>query len=152
MPVSPFLYLLSLGLGIAINVLFCLTLIKTLSYIRESNRTISPALVWLLLIPGFNTLWNFFVVARLSQSIRKELESRDFEVSGSPTLIIGLIYSFLSALVLFISPDMLKEQSIGLGIFGLAVIIAFVQYWTKVNWYKKVFQKDSEANYPDEQV
>jgi hypothetical protein len=80
------------------------------------------------------------------------LESRDFEVSGSPTLIIGLIYSFLSALVLFISPDMLKEQSIGLGIFGLAVIIAFVQYWTKVNWYKKVFQKDSEANYPDEQV
>lgn len=147
--ISPILILISLGIGIAINVLFCLSLIKTLSFIKEENRKISPSLIWLLLIPFLNNFWNFVVAVRMSQSIKNELESRNFEFEGNPTLVVGLLYSVLAGLVLFIpTPQDLKSYSIGISILGIVVIICFAQYWLKINWYRNILKNDTEDSNP----
>ena len=62
--------LLGLGLGIlalivlfilAIQVLICFLLHKCYQRIPQPFRKMEAGLVWLLLIPCFNLIWNFFV-------------------------------------------------------------------------------------------
>lgn len=149
--ISPVLYLFSIGIGVAINVFFCLALIKTLSLVKEENRKITPILVWLILIPGFNVLWNFFVVIRMSQSIKNELDSREFEVEGNPTLYVGLSYAILSSIILFVPTPKDLNYSVGMGILAIAIIVAFVQYWMKIVWYGKVLRQDSDESEVQEQ-
>lgn len=149
--ISPVLYLFSIAIGVAINVFFCLALIKTLSLVKEENRKITPILVWLILIPGFNVLWNFFVVIRMSQSIKNELDSREFEVEGNPTLYVGLSYAILSSIILFVPTPKDLNYSVGMGILAIAIIVAFVQYWMKIVWYGKVLRQDSDESEVQEQ-
>jgi len=144
--ISPVLYLFSIAIGVAINVFFCLALIKTLSLVKEENRKITPILIWLILIPGFNVLWNFFVVIRMSQSIKNELDSREFEVEGNPTLYVGLSYAILSSIILFVPAPKDLNYSVGMGVLALAIIVAFVQYWMKIVWYGKVLRQDSDES------
>lgn len=150
--ISPILYYLFLALNLAINIFFCLALIRTLSLVKEVNRRMAPVLIWLLLIPGFNTFWNFFVAFKLSQSIKNELDSRDFEVNGEPTLfsglsysIIGTIYLILSLVILFNPQEKESNLAVAFNVSGLLVIVTFIQYWMKVIWYKKVLQNDEEG-------
>jgi hypothetical protein len=140
------LNLFALAFEILIKSLFALAIIKTLNEISEKNRKITPTLVWLLVIPGFNVLWNFFVALRLSQSLKDELDERNFEVQGKPTLIIGLAYAIISSSALFIPPPKDVQHSLVYGVIGIAAIVTFVQYWMKINWYKKVLQNDLVEN------
>lgn len=149
--ISPVLYLISIAIGVAINVFFCLALVKTLSLVKEENRRITPVLIWLILIPGFNVLWNFFVVIRMSQSIKNELDSREFEVEGNPTLYVGLSYAILSSIILFVPTPKDLNYSVGMGILAIAIIVAFVQYWMKIVWYGKVLRQDSDESEVQEQ-
>jgi hypothetical protein len=144
--ISPVLYLISIAIGVAINVFFCLALVKTLSLVKEENRKITPILIWLILIPGFNVLWNFFVVIRMSQSIKNELDSREFEVEGNPTLYVGLSYAILSSVILFVPTPKDLNYSLGVGVLAIAIIVAFVQYWMKIVWYGKVLKQDSDES------
>jgi hypothetical protein len=146
------LNLFALAFEILIKSLFAMAIIKTLNEVSEKNRKITPNLVWLLVIPGFNIMWNFFVAIRLSQSLKEELDERNFEVNGKPTLIIGLAYAIVSSSALFIPPPKDVQNSLLYGVLGIAAIVTFVQYWMKINWYKKVLQNDSVENESKEQL
>ena len=146
------LNLFALAFEVLIKSLFAMAIIKTLNEVSEKNRKITPNLVWLLVIPGFNIMWNFFVAIRLSQSLKEELDERNFEVNAKPTLIIGLAYAIVSSAALFIPPPKDVQNSILYGILGIAAIVTFVQYWMKINWYKKVLQNDSVENQSKEQL
>ncbi len=138
----------SLGLialiGISITIFFCLTLYNTLNLIKAENRRINPVTVWLLFIPGFNMIWNFFVVSGITSSLREELLSRNYEVTEKPAFISGLGYSIISLLAVF--PYFIKipeDWFWALGTVGLLQLIFFVQYWIKVNWYKNILKNDN---------
>ncbi|HEY0054191.1 MAG TPA: hypothetical protein VGB63_02445 [Pedobacter sp.] len=146
------LNLFALAFEVLIKSLFVLAIIKTLDEISQKNRKITPALVWLLVIPGFNVLWNFYVAIRLSQSLKIELDERNFEVKGQPTLIIGIAYAAISSSALFIPPPKDIQNSLVYGVIGIAAIITFAQYWMKIIWYKKVLQNDSVENTEKEQL
>src|SRR4051794_22463504 len=53
-----------------------LTLQWTLQRCRVANRTLSPGLVWLNLIPVLGVAWTFHTVACVSSSLRREYHSR----------------------------------------------------------------------------
>lgn len=146
------LNLFALAFEVLIKSLFALAVIKTLNEISEKNRKITPALVWLLVIPGFNVLWNFYVALRLSQSLKTELDERNFEVKGHPTLIIGIAYAAISSSALFIPPPKDIQNSLVYGVIGIAAIITFAQYWMKIIWYKKVLQNDAVENTEKQQL
>lgn len=151
---------------IIVTVFFCLNLYNTLSLIRPENRKLHPAAVWLLFVPLFNFVWNFFVVIAVSSSLRNELEDRNFDVTERPGLVSGMIYSVISFLVgsapyilmaagiEVLSTEELTKISeghvssgqgliIATGILGLLQLIFFIQYWMKISWYKNILKKDN---------
>lgn len=59
----------------AINVFVCWLLSGCYKRIPQEHRKLEPGLVWLLLIPCFSLVWNFFVYPRLAQSYRSYFAS-----------------------------------------------------------------------------
>ena len=59
---------------IAIHVLICWLISSALSAVPEEHREMEPGLVWLLLIPCFSIIWNFFVFPKVSRSMNIECE------------------------------------------------------------------------------
>jgi hypothetical protein len=149
-------------LGIAVLItytiifLFCRSLVKTLSYVDEENRAISPFIIWLLLVPVLNYLVNFLVVFGLSKSISRELESRDFEEERRPTFLPGILFASLSFVIAVVV--LLSSYGINLptAVFPAFAIVAFsqifffVQYWMKVIWYKNILKNDEEETSQEE--
>ena len=130
-------------IGLVITILFCLTLYNTLKLVKPENRKIKPLSVWLLFLPGFNLVWNFFVVVGMSLSIKNELLSRDYEVTENPGFLSGLGYSIVSCLaVIPYLVQVPKDWFWALGIVGILQLIFFVQFWMKVNWHKNILKDD----------
>lgn len=122
--------------------LFLFTQQKTIKLIQPHNRSIAPGEVFLQLIPLFGMVWQFFVVTRLSDSIRRELGERTFTfeapVSNNeqyirPTYRIGITYCVLFCC--YIIPF--------IGSFAfLAGMVCWIIYWVQLwNYKKKLEQK-----------
>ena len=104
-------------------VFYLLTLQKALSRCAPERRTLLPGQVWLLLIPFFNLVWNFFVVSRVASTLANEFRARKLPVESEPGKAIGLAYSILFA-------------SCVVPILGFVAVVAgvvcWVIYWVKI--------------------
>lgn len=110
-------------------IFYILTLQKALERCAVSSRTMQPGMVWLLLVPLFNMIWNFFVVLALAKSL-----ANDFARRGMP------------------SPEPEPGQSIGLAmsicaccgvipilgvLASLASLVLWIMYWVKIADYSR---------------
>ena len=132
-------------IGITVNVLFLLNQQNTLKAIQPENRLIRPGEVWLQLIPFFSIVWQFIVVTRISDSIKREFESwqndsilglPDAEAAQllniRPTYDIGIAYCIL--ICCSIIPF--------LGTFAaIAGIVCWIIYWIKLAEYKRMIER-----------
>ena len=90
-------------------------------------RKLDPALVWLLLIPCFNSIWNFFVYPKLSDSFAAYFQSIGDNSVGDCGRGLGLAYSICC--VVSIIPF--------LGcLTGLASLVLLILYLVKANELK----------------
>lgn len=145
---------------------FCFTITRALAHVSPENQDIKPKWVWLLLIPGFNWIWNFFVAVKLSSSLKKELMDRDFDVANRPTFAQGMLYAVISlisvipSLMIRMSATTVEEMmnatkeipdnmAMAIEIIGILQIILFLTYWSKISWYKNVLEKDEQKEYED---
>lgn len=134
--------LLFLALFFVPAVLFLLTQKRTIRLIQPRNRRIGPGEVFLQLIPLFGMVWQFFVVTRLSDSIRKELGETTFsfeetpaahsEKKERPTYRIGITYCILFCC--YILPY------IGSYLF-LGGMVCWIIYWVQLYRYKKKLEE-----------
>lgn len=132
-------------------IFFLMTEYKTLQLIRPGNRRMMPGLVWLQLIPLFGQVWQFIVVTRIADSIKKELESPrgdsilglsdTFAAGGSagkPTLWLGSVYCTMNVFVivmnLFKDPDAFVTP---VAVVGLSSIGCWIVYWVTLAGYKR---------------
>ena len=60
-------------------IFYILTLQKALERCAPVARTMTPGMVWLLLVPFFSLIWHFFVVMAIAKSMANEFARR-----GSP--------------------------------------------------------------------
>jgi hypothetical protein len=60
--------LLMLAVVYAVLIVVCYLLYTALLALPQQHRRMDPGLVWLLLIPLFNLVWNFFVFLRVPES------------------------------------------------------------------------------------
>jgi hypothetical protein len=135
---STFYQLLFLALFFIPAILFLLTQQSTIKLIQPQNRSLSPGEVFLQLVPLFGMVWQFFVVIRLSDSIRRELGERTFSFEDSPivysakdsrpTFKIGIIYCTLFCC--YILPF------VGEFLF-MAGTVCWIVYWVRLYQYKK---------------
>ncbi len=84
--------LIILAIGIAINVVICALLSSAFKRVPPPFRKLEPGLVWLLLIPCFSLIWNFFVFPRFSQSYRGYFDASGRTDVGDCGAAVGLAY------------------------------------------------------------
>jgi uncharacterized membrane protein YphA (DoxX/SURF4 family) len=141
MPGGSELTLILLALFIIPSIFYLITLQKTLEAVTPANRKMPPGQVWLLLIPLFNYIWQFFTVSNIADSIKLECERLNIPVSEErPTYNIGLTKNILS-LCVFI-------PFFG-GLASLAFIVCWIIYWVKVNEYKKLINANKDNDILD---
>jgi hypothetical protein len=75
---------------------------KTLNCCAPENRSMSPGMVWLMLIPFVNIVWHFFVVINVYKSLRTEFQKRGIAEDLEPSKKLGLIISILVPCVIII--------------------------------------------------
>jgi hypothetical protein len=137
---------------IFIAVLFLLAQHNTLKAIKPENRLITPGQVWIQLIPILGQIWQFFIVTRIADSIRKEITSRQDdsilgfsdaaaveEINKRPTFLIGITYC-----ILFTTGIILKFISLPRiqGWFSLSGMICWIIYWVQLaKWKRKLIRQ-----------
>ncbi|MFM7769689.1 MAG: hypothetical protein ACKO8Q_03965, partial [Bacteroidota bacterium] len=113
--------------GIAIAVMYLLTLQNLLKQISPENRKVEPSNVWLMLIPIFNWFYPFFLYPNISDSIKNEYLKRGLSADGNFARSIGVAMPVLG-LCAFIPV---------IGAFcSLANFILWIIYWIKMADYK----------------
>jgi hypothetical protein len=96
------------------KIFYLLTLQKALDRCSPASRAMSPGMVWLLLIPFFNLVWQFFVVLNMSKSLGAEFQRRGIPEEPDPGQTIGLVMCASSLLC------------------GPIYLIFWIIYWVKV--------------------
>jgi hypothetical protein len=120
------LILFVIGLLLLPSIFFLRTLQKALNRCAPESRTMTPAHVWLMLIPLFNIVWQFIVVFRVASSLGNEFRRRKIPAEAEPGQSIGLASSVL-LLTSFL-------PVIGL-LTGIAGVVYWIVYWVKIANY-----------------
>lgn len=123
-------------------VFFLLTQQNTLRAVQPQHRALAPGAVWLQLIPLFGMVWQFVVVARIADSLARELQARQLRFSfeqqpdaalsqpavARPTYSIGLAYCIL--MCLFFVPFLNVLTT-------LAGFVCWIIYWVQLAGYRR---------------
>jgi hypothetical protein len=152
---DPALQLILLAVFLIPAILFLLTQANTLKQVRPENRSLAPGLVWLQLIPIVGQIWQFFVVARIAGSIKKQWQTEDKDSilginadaiadgsTGRPMLVIGIAYCSLSILVIVFNLFTRSGMPTLSGLLGLATMTCWIVYWVQLaSWKRKLKQR-----------
>lgn len=128
---------------LVVMIFFLIAQQNTLKAIKPQNRRMQPGEVWLQLIPLFNLIWQFIVVARIADSIRNEITDRTQnsflgiadpvfanDSTRRPTYDIGLTFCILSLCGCI--------PLLG-GIASIGGLVCWIIYWTQIVAYKNKF-------------
>jgi hypothetical protein len=125
-------------------VFYLLTLQRALSRCAPSARTMSPAQVWLALVPVVNVIWPFFYVPAIAKSLRNEFARRGMRTESDAGRTLGFAMAILQ--VLSIVPF------IGF-ITSLPALVVWILYWVKVAGLSKLisqpYAEGSESAAPE---
>jgi hypothetical protein len=80
-----------------IQILIAWIIYSAQSTLPPQHRRMEPGLVWLLLIPLFHLIWNFFVFQQVPDSFQSYFASRGQPQIGATEKSIGLWYSICAA-------------------------------------------------------
>ena len=122
-----------LGIGIVIAVLYILTLSRALNKCHPASRTIQPGMLWLLLIPFFNLIWNFFVVLGMAKSLGNEFRLRNVpNVDPEPGKTIGMAMAICGACSIIPLVNILT---------GLVYLVLWIVYWVKIYGFSQMLDQ-----------
>jgi hypothetical protein len=110
-------------IGIAINVFICYLVFTLYKAVPAQFRQMDPGLVWLMLIPLFNLVWNFFVFPKLSESYERALQAQGNSSAGNCNAGLALALPITWACVLV--------PCIGM-VAGLAALVILIIYLVKM--------------------
>lgn len=95
-----FMILGMLAVSIAIAVVVILIIQSFYKRIPPEHRQMEPGMVWLLLIPCFNLVWNFFVFPKLSDSFKSYFHSQGITDVGDCVRGLAMAYCITAVLCL----------------------------------------------------
>ena len=128
-----------LGAFIIPAVLYLISLQRALDRCAPESRTVSPGKVWLLLIPGFNLIWQFLLVDHLARSLHNEFVKRSLAVSDpAPGKTLGTTVAILSVL------SLIPFAYIGY-VTGAVGFVCWILYWIKIAGYSRTLEASALA-------
>lgn len=119
--------LIVIAIFLTVAIFYLLTLQNTLKEVSPENRLIPDSNVWLMLIPLFNIFYAFYFYPKLCDSIKNELEARDFGEKGDYGKTLGLVLAALG--IIGFIPELPAIISFG-------NLVVFILFWVKINGYK----------------
>jgi len=119
-PAHLLLFFWFFAFSFAVNIVLIFLLYNDFTHIPRGFRKLEPSLVWLLLIPCFNLVWNFFVFPRMSDSFKAYFDSIGDTSVGNCGRDLGLGYAICSA------ASMIPFVGCLTGIASLALFIIFL--------------------------
>ena len=99
------------------TIFYLLTLQKALNRCSPECRAMNPGMVWLMLIPLFNVVWQFFVVINMAKSLGAEFQKRGISEDPNPGQTLGLV------------------MCVGNLICGPVGLVCWILYWVKIAGY-----------------
>jgi len=124
---------IGLIIGLTIRAFFCLTMQKALNRVSESNRLMSPAMVWLMMIPCVDFIWSFFIVIQVPGSLQQEFRDRDRDDGSDYGRTIGMTWAILIAVAIPIS--VIPIVGICGSLLSLGGLVCFLIFWVKIAGY-----------------
>jgi hypothetical protein len=128
--------------GLAIAIFINYLLYDAFRRVPQPFRLMEPGMVWLLLIPCFNIIWNFWVFPKLSDSMKAYFDSVNRTDVGDCGRQLGMFYCFMT-----IAPLVLCLPScipmIGMlfsclsSLCSLGSLVLLILYLVKVTGLKK---------------
>lgn len=109
-------------------IFYLITLQNTLKAVSPENRKMEPGMVWLLLIPIFNIVWNFIVVNRMADSIQAELQKKGVSLTERPAYNVGIALCIIGCVTWI--------PVLG-SVISIAGLICWIIYWVKISEFKK---------------
>jgi len=111
-------------LVLAIGIVYIAYLSGVLKKCSPQSRTMQPGMVWLLLIPLVNLVWNFMVVNALADSLANEFRLRNMPTTDpTPGKSIGIAMSVCAACEMIPIVNLLAI---------LPHLILWIMYWVKI--------------------
>jgi hypothetical protein len=115
--------LIGVVVGLAISALVCFLIYNAQNALPPQFQRIPAGQVWLLMIPLFNLVWNFFVFPRVADSYRDYFHSAGRPDVGDAGRGIGLGYAICAACSIIPC----------VGIFaGLAALVLLIIFLVKI--------------------
>ncbi|MFA6058813.1 MAG: hypothetical protein WC756_11490 [Taibaiella sp.] len=124
----PVMVLIALVVFLIPVIFYLITLQNTLKAISPENRKMEPGMVWLLLIPIFNIVWNFIVVNRMADSIQAELQKKGVSLTERPAYNVGIAMCIIGCVTWI--------PQLG-SVLSIAGLICWIIYWVKISEFKK---------------
>ncbi len=90
--------LVMLAVRIVISIVVILIVQSFYKRIPSEHRKMQPGMTWLLLIPCFSIIWNFFVFLRLSDSFKSYFDSQGIEDVGDCNRTLAMAYCIAAVL------------------------------------------------------
>lgn len=120
----------------AVYAVFLGSIYRALKRCAPFNRTMPPGQVWLCLIPLFNMVWPFVVVARVAESLRREFAARQAPAAPGEdfgkTLGTVMCALSLSAVIPYVGV-----------LTGLAGFVCWIVYWARIAGYSRALDSVS---------
>ena len=92
--------LVSMAITFAIGIVICLILYGCQERVPMEHRKIGAGQIWLLLIPLFSLVWNFFVFLRMPDSYKSYFDAQGRHDVGDCGRGIGLWFAICAAVSL----------------------------------------------------
>ena len=132
--VGLFFWLFVAGVGLILDLIVCFFLYKVFNRVPVQYRVMEPGLVWLLIIPCFNLVWNFFVFIRLSRSLKRYFNSVGNQAVGDCGEGMGLGYSICEVARLI--------PCVGIMVWVVALVLVIL-YLVKVNQLSELIPQNA---------
>jgi hypothetical protein len=126
---------------LVLAIFYLLTLQKALSRVSPRNRLMEPGMVWLMLIPCVNIIWQFMIAVRVPDSLRNEFRERGLDDGSDYGKGIALTQAILGLVGGVIGNGLGNVQGMqqaGLlvsSVMSLAGLVLFIMFWVKVANY-----------------
>jgi len=122
------------GIILIPTIFYLLTLQNTLKEVSPENRKMPPSNVWLLLIPLFSTVYYFFVVGYIADSLKAEFAKRNIaSTEDRPGYSLGLTICILGCVgwIPYIGT-----------LASLVYLVCWIIFWVKIAGYKNLLEQN----------
>lgn len=123
--------------------LFLLNLRDLLAQVRERDRAMEPAQVWLNLIPLFGIGWFIFTVIKVRESLQAEYRSRGWASADDLGYSVGLTAGIAAAAMVVLGWIPFFGWLI-----GLTALVTWILYWVKTAGLRAHLAQASSADGP----